>query len=67
MTKSVLILPSDEMKMALDEKDTIITEQATALAEKNSALAEQATALAEKDSTILRLQMEIQRLKKEKE
>jgi hypothetical protein len=50
MTKSVLILPSDEMKMALDEKDTIITEQATALAEK--------------DSTILRLQMEIQRLKK---
>jgi hypothetical protein len=60
MTKSVLILPSDEMKMALDEKDTIITEQATALAEKDSALAE-------KDSTILRLQMEIQRLKKEKE
>jgi hypothetical protein len=74
MTKSVLILPSDEMEMALAEKDTIITEQATALAEKNSALAKKDSALAEKDSTIaekdsiiLQLQTEIQRLKKEKE
>jgi hypothetical protein len=60
MTKSVLILPSDEMKMALEEKDTIITEQATVIAEKDSALAE-------KDSIILQLQTEIQRLKKETE
>jgi hypothetical protein len=41
------------MEMALAEKDTIITEQASALAEK--------------DSIILQLQTEIQRLKKEKE
>jgi hypothetical protein len=53
MIKSTLILPSDEMEMALAEKDTIITEQASALAEK--------------DSIILQLQTEIQRLKKEKE
>jgi hypothetical protein len=81
MIKSTLILPSDEMEMALAEKDsdlakqaTVIAEQATVIAKKDSALAEQASALAEKDSalaeqasTILRLQTEIQRLKKETE
>jgi hypothetical protein len=60
MIKSTLILPSDEMEMALAEKDTII-------AEKDSALAQKDSALAEKDSIILQLQTEIQRLKKEKE
>jgi hypothetical protein len=60
MTKSVLILPSDEMEMALAEKDTII-------AEKDSALAEKDSTIAKKDSIILQLQTEIQRLKKEKE
>jgi hypothetical protein len=81
MTKSVLILPSDEMEMALAEKAAALAEKDSALAEKDSALAEKDSALAEKDSAlaeqrrkieeqntiILQLQTEIQRLKKEKE
>jgi hypothetical protein len=55
MIKSVLVLPSDEMEMALAEKDSLI-------AAKDSALAEKDSALAEKDSLILQLQSEIKRL-----
>jgi hypothetical protein len=39
MIKSVLVLPSDEMEMALAEKDSALAEKDSALAEKDSALA----------------------------
>jgi hypothetical protein len=67
MTKSVLILPSDEMEMALAEKDSDLAKQATVIAEQATALAEKDSTIAEKDSIILQLQTEIQRLKKGKE
>jgi hypothetical protein len=56
MIKSTLILPSDEMEMALAEKDSLIAEKDAALAEKDSALAE-------KDTLIQQLQTENQRLR----
>jgi hypothetical protein len=40
MTKSVLILPSDEMDMALAEKDTLIAEQKNIIAAKEARIAE---------------------------
>jgi hypothetical protein len=67
MIKSTLILPSDEMEMALAEKDSNLAKQATVIAEQATALAEKDSALAEKDSIILQLQTEIQRLKTGKE
>jgi hypothetical protein len=39
MIKSTLVLPSDEMEMALAEKDSALAKQAAALAEKDSVLA----------------------------
>jgi hypothetical protein len=62
MIKSVLVLPSDEMEMALAEKDSLIAMKDAVLAEKDSELAEKDSALAEQNSLILQLQSEIKRL-----
>jgi hypothetical protein len=67
MIKSTLILPSDEMEMALAEKDSIIAEKDSALAEKDSVIATKDSALAEQASLIRQLQAEIKRLQQSQE
>jgi hypothetical protein len=47
MTKSVLILPSDEMDMALAEKDTIIAELRNTIKELRNTIKEQGKTIAE--------------------
>jgi hypothetical protein len=47
MTKSVLILPSDEMEMALAEKDTLIAEKDTLIAEQKNIIAAKEARIAE--------------------
>jgi hypothetical protein len=56
MIKSTLILPSDEMEMALAEKDSVI-------ATKDSVIATKEQQIEEQNSLIQQLQAEIKRLR----